>query len=231
MKEELSPKTYFWPYDVFGYLLPGMAVLVGLAAGNTWGQSILGPLWRGQRVSDLAIALGLAYVVGHIVAGMSSLILEKWIVSGFLKWPTAHMFRAGKEGKVSRVLLPSYKRPYSDEFQKAFDKRFTSTFGLPPKDPHDRFWLVWSFVALRHPIAYRRGTHFLELYGFSRNMSFALALIALFPFVPWWTATTGAWEWVSVLLVSSGFLFVNYTKLLRRLNDEVYRAFVSGLDK
>lgn len=226
MKDELTPKAYFWPYDVFGYLLPGLAVLVGFGIGNTWGRAVLSKPWASMRFGDVALLLGLAYVLGHVVAGMSSLVFEKWIVSSLLRWPTSHMFREGKERRLARVTIPSYQRPYSKSFRDAFDARFARVFRVPADDEHDRFWLVWSYVSLHHPVAYRRGTHFLELYGFSRNVSFACLLVALLPILPHWSAAVGAWLWSAALVVASIFLFINYTKLLRRLNDEVYRAFV-----
>lgn len=227
MSDDFSPKTYFWPYDVFGYLLPGLTLLVGLGLGNEWGAKMLGPLWTKMRLGDAALALGLAYVLGHVVAGMSSLVFEKWIVSKWLRWPTSHMFRSDRERGLARILIPSYQRPYSERFREAFDARFLKVFSVPPDDEHDRFWLVWSYVSLHHPLAYRRGTHFLELYGFSRNVSFSCFLVALLPVLPQWSALVGAIHWIAALTVASIFLFINYTKLLRRLNDEVYRAFVA----
>lgn len=227
MAEELSPKTYFWPYDIFGYLLPGVAVLAAFRAANDWGYGRLHKWWESPRLADLASFLGAAYVVGHVIAGLSSLILEKWIVSKGLQWPTAHMFGKGQERGLTKWVLPSYRRPYSEAFQQQFELRFRQILGIESDDAHDRFWLVWSYISLHHPTAYRRGTHFLELYGFSRNMSMAMLLIALYPALPGWIAPLPSWVWTSMLLLSSAVLFVNYTKLLRRLNDEIYRAFMT----
>lgn len=30
VKDGIDPKVYFWPYDIFGYLLPGFVVLLPL---------------------------------------------------------------------------------------------------------------------------------------------------------------------------------------------------------
>lgn len=88
------------------------------------------------------------------------------------------------------------------------------------------FWISFSYISLHHPIAYKRATHFLELYGFSRNMSMSFVFISLLPIFPHWNNDfIASWILSTVSLFIAFILFVNYTKLLRRLNDEVFRGF------
>jgi len=126
-----------------------------------------------------------------------------------------------------RLISPGYFRSYSNQFQRKFAEVFKKRFGLSDFDQHDYFWLAWSYVAANHAVAYRRATHFLELYGFTRNMSMTFLIIGTATWFCGWTNFVNGYVYSAVCFVSAGALFSNYTKLLRRLNDEVYRAFVS----
>lgn len=228
MKEETNPKTYFWAYDIFGYLLPGLLVLVGFAKGNQWIHDNLSTHWNSLNVLNVIVLIGAAYVVGHIVAALSSYALERLVLRWTLGYPTARMFSGTLRWRwyLLKVLFPGYFRAYSEAFQRKFDQCFEDRFGMIPGDHHDRFWLAWSYISLHHAPAFRRATHFLELYGFSRNMSMGFLLVAFNPWLPSWRSPIPATCWVLISLLSAWFMFVNYTKLLRRLNDEVYRGFV-----
>jgi len=180
----------------------------------------------------------LSYLVGHLVAALSSLLLEKALLDGLLKYPTARMFDDGAASGakklpwlrrvVKTVLAPGYCRPYSPQFIAAFKRRFKRIFGFDFVDYHDVFWLVWSYVSLHHAAAFQRATHFLNLYGFARNTSMALAVAAATP-VWWrcWAHPIPVWLWILACAACAYLMFVNYAKLIRRLNDEIYRGFVA----
>jgi hypothetical protein len=125
-----------------------------------------------------------------------------------------------------KVLFPGYFRPYTHSFKQLLRARMKGEFGAELEDNHDTFWLAWSFVCANSPVAYRRSTHFLELYGFSRNMSMSFLLLVPSTWFALWTNAMNGYVWSIGASVAAWLLFVNYTKLLRRLNDEVYRAFV-----
>src|SRR5262249_11801297 len=96
---------------------------------------------------------------------------------------------------------------------------------------HTRFWLCWGYITLHHPAAYRRGSHFVELYGFSRNtcMSFLLiAILPLFQFWIWqtWLAPMPWFNWTGPSLLVALFFFANYLKLFKRMDDELFHAFL-----
>lgn len=186
------------------------------------------------------------YVTGHVIAALASLIMERWILRKCWGYPTHFMFKAHsgegctqeddssgehprKRDRVIEILAPGYTRSYSDGFIALFDQmlgRLVRSESSKPLDGlHDRFWLSWEYISLRHPAAYRRATHFLELYGFSRNSSMALLLSSLIPVLPGWGAPVQWWAWCLVCLGSGIALWANYVKLLRRMNDEVFRGF------
>ena len=227
-RRESTVRTYFWAYDVFGYLLPGLLMLLALTYPNQRGREVLDELWRSGRLQDAILVLFAGYAAGHLVAAVSSWVLERQVLRNLLRYPTEHLFAGSKGGnKFIRFLLPGYFRPYSPEFRDRFNLKFDRVFGITTPDIHDRFWLVWSYVSLYHPAAYRRGTHFLELYGFARNMSLALIAAALAPVLPGWASPVPRGLWIAACLLAGGLMFANYAKLLRRLNDEVFRGFVA----
>ena len=234
------PRSTFWPYDVFGYLLPGLSLLAAGAFGNDYIAARVGDRWQSGSVADLALVIGGAYVLGHIVAALSSWLIERVALRSVWGYPTHFMFGGTPRPADSalqrlRILVinamsPGYTRPYSGAFVQAFDEIFAAALGSshlnPPLDDHDRFWLAWEYISLRHAAAYRRATHFLELYGFSRNTSMAFLLCAFVPAVPGWKHPMSAGLWVALATLIGWLLLCNYVKLLRRMNDEVYRGFV-----
>jgi hypothetical protein len=220
------PRTTFWAYDIFGYLLPGVLLLLTAVAANARIAAIA------KRQIDTATAVHLtllfivAYIVGHAIAAISSRVLERVLLRRLWDYPTTPMFTAGG-GKTVGKSSDSYLRPYSPDFQRNFDKMFRATFeyGETPIDSYDRFWLSWEYIALHHPTAFRRATHFLELYGFSRNVSMAFLLAAPLAFTPGWLEPIPQWAWLTATLFLSVVFFANYMKLVRRMTDEIYRAF------
>lgn len=217
------PRTYFWAYDIFGYLLPGSMFLAGLTAGNEWVGTRVEASWDSGRALDIAALTLAAYVAGHVVAAMSSFLFEKVLLSRVFGYPTHHMFNGPSRG----LWFPTYFRPYTDQFRNRFATLFRQRFELEPSDDHDRFWVTWSFISLHHPVAYRRATHFLELYGFTRNLSMVLVLLVPLPWLGAWSGVAQPLIWTLVLVIAASLMLINYTKLLRRLNDEIYRAFVA----
>lgn len=228
IKEDLNPKTYFWAYDVFGYLLPGLMLLGGYILTNSSVDRRLHAVRPHNDWVAAVVVLGGAYVLGHLIAAVSSFLLERLIVSRWLQYPTHHFFvRTSEPNKIGNALLSGYLRPYSNDFRRAVEQRFEEKFKLNPSDPHDLFWVTWAYISMYHAAGYKRATHFLELYGFSRNTAMAVLALAPAPLFPGWTRVALWWVWIPGLLIVAYLMFVDYLKLLRRLNDEVFRSFVS----
>jgi len=231
MGEESRFKTYFWPYDIFGYLLPGFFFIIMFYKGNSWFASQmrnwLSPEHFQSGLYQVIVLLIVAYITGHFIAAISSILLEKTLVSVFLKYPTVNLaYRTFKLPKWLYYTPVAYFRPYSEEFKKRLFERFLKVFGFTPKDENDLYHLTWTYVTLHHPPAFKRTTHYIELYGFSRNISMSLLLLAITPLFPQWNHIINGWLWSIVTLVLGLFMFLNYLKLFRRMNDEMYRAFM-----
>ena len=222
----------FWPYDVFGYLLPGLVLLAVAARANEFAGRLYSSYWHDGKWTHVVVVVGMAYVAGHVIAAFSSWILERGLLRKRMGWPTERMFPESTErtwgrSRVLNFFVPEYGRPYSAAFRADVARLFRERTGGDVAEFHDRFWLAWNYVGLHAPVAHRRATHFLELYGFSRNLAMSALMAAAVPVVYGWTAPVPWWAWSPGWLVVAVVMFCNYAKLLRRLNDEVFRAFVA----
>ncbi len=237
-------------YDFFGYLLPGftfgillvnsgdLVLMYGKLVANYGGQAVthdykpimpevLVMMKYSPFIGILITVIG-AYIAGHILSSLSSLLFERFFVEKLLKFPASNLFTLTRtKAPIWRQLcFPKYRKPYNEDFRKAFLTIFEIRFNLKEPQPHEIFWLSFEEISLKAPAAFARSTHFLNLYGFSRTMSMAFLLAGL-------GLTIGAFRndfLVPCFLVLCYFglsflMFWNYLKLLRRLNDEVFRAF------
>ena len=227
-------KSPFTLYDFFGYLFPGITFgLLSLPCPHF--REICSDFYSSLNVFGLKSNWALmiltivvvGYIVGHVIAALSSLLLERLIVEKFLRYPTDNLFFATPGKKKN--LFPKFRSAYSKEFQQSFKSRFVETFKLDFVHPADIFWCSFEYVALHCNEAFLRSLNFLNLYGFSRNLSMAFLLGGLLSFVLHHIVPVNEpsiiWSYIFVSLIISVFMFWNYLKLLRRLNDEVFRAF------
>jgi len=240
------PKASFWPYDVFGYMLPGATFLTGVALGQSWLSTRIVSLWNTKDWPELILLLLGAYLTGHAISAISSLLIEAYLMSATWLLPSARLMPETKTPtsrwrrrwfwKTLRWfgdrLAPNYRKPYPEDFQNAVKNSFRDAFGEDFQHPHTRFWMCWTFISLHHPAAYRRGSHFVELYVFSRNTTMSFVLISLLPAFGClqraWTPPVTAWLWTSSSFVIALFFFSNYLKLMKRMDDEMFHAFVAA---
>lgn len=237
-------------YDFFGYLLPGFTFgILFLNSGDLvlmfdklvvsyGGQSekllykpvmpqILEMINHSLFLGILITIVG-AYIAGHILSSLSSLFLERLVVERIFKFPADNLFRRSNKPMSiwKRYWFPKYRRPYNADFQKIFLATFTKRFNIEQPQAHEIFWLSFEEISLRAPAAFARSTHFLNLYGFSRAMAMAFLLAAICLSL---ISTLSDFSLPPLLVISylilSFLMFWNYLKLLRRLNDEVFRAF------
>ena len=238
------PRITFWPYDLFGYMLPGATFLTGIALGNSRASTFLMSLWSSDKPANYILLAFLAYMAGNCISAISSLVIEAHLLQWTFKYPSARLFPSKKEsarslwghvrhwiGWLGKRIAPNYCNAFPEDFQKSVRDTFKQVFDTDFASSRDRFWSTWSFISLHHPAAYRRGSHFVELYGFSRNtcMSFILiAALPIFSLPPFetWTPPTDLRNWVWPSLIAALFFFANYLKLIKRMDDEMYHAFI-----
>lgn len=236
----------FTLYDFFGYLLPGIIfwMLLILSADITY-------LFTEILLTDHKISIELhfkvftdaehffqkspwfvsgsailiSYISGHFISTISSFFGERLFVENIIKYPASNLFESNEPGFWNKV-FEKYSRSYSKEFQEEYKKRFALIFKITNPTPNDLFWISFEYIAQFCPNAFARSMHFLNLYGFNRNISYAFILSGIFSFVIL-CSINREYYWVipGLLIVLSIPFYWNYLKLLRRLNDEVFRAF------
>jgi len=282
MSEIPNHRTYFWPYDIFGYLLPGIIVVAPLTQFNISVRRVIEERYQRESITDNLALLIVCYVVGHLISAVSSIALEHTLlrytfgypVSQSLGCPSREAFlsrmrhgilraenRKPVEGiAVSRIrrwcrrawimlfgflrkiveLLPGFVPPYDGKFTKTLTKHFDEQFGVSHEDwalnrrSHDLFWTTQAYVMEVMPQVNHTSMHFVELYGFSRNACMALLICCTLPWCPEWDFSVCCGmelpesAWLATCFVSAIFMYCNFTKLIRRQNDLVLRAFVAA---
>jgi len=243
-------------YDIFGYFLPGFFFiciiiidfdfgsilkfyfehnhsLVGLKHGDiTYKMEYLFKFltWNTDsefKFTTVIMLILFCYLLGHIIAAISSLVLESWINNRLLGFPSENLL-SKKERTGIQKLFNNYTKPFSDKYIEKFEKLFKKRFGKVD-EKKSYFWLCFGEIATNNPVAYNRVIHFLSLYGFSRNVS-ACFLIYSFArlFLSCFTHLhlSGYNFLIIIIFILIGLMmFKNYLKLYYRQCMELYHHF------
>ncbi len=164
-------KIPFSVYDVFGYLAAGFVLLVSIdfSCGAGW-------LSRESIPPVYAVFWTLvAFVAGHLVAHMASVLLENLFLRRFLRSPDVHLFEVADKTWRSR-LFPGNFQPLPVATQERVRER-AAEYGAPISG---RGLFLHCHAIVKHqPTTLDRLNTFLAQYGFCRNISMAFALAAL----------------------------------------------------
>lgn len=177
----------------------------------------------------------LSYLLGHVIASFSSLIFEYGIVNFILGYPSVNLLRKPTTlnwiQKTARKITHPFCNALEDDFVKDFEYLLKSRFGA---HTHIRnyFWLCFTDLAKYTPIGYKRVVHFLNLYGFARNVSMCFLIYIVFRILilkTFLNSHLNAYNWLilGVYLLVSIAMFWNYIKLFRRQCAELYFHFYS----
>lgn len=244
-------------YSIFGYLLPGFfltsllvvdydlsAILrlsrsqesVNLADIQTLDLKInyvLGFFSSGS-ISDFKfipfiIFLFFCYFLGHLVSAFSSALFERLIVKKAIGYPASILMQPKDLWKLD-WFLSDFRSPFDDVMQKKIDQSVRSVFGEMNKK--DYYWLLYSYIINCRPYLAPRVHHFVNLYGFSRNVAATFIIYILFRsiFLTVVAKNPIDWEVFSVLLIyfiSFAFMIWNYLKLFKRQAIDIYFLFLS----
>ncbi|MEM6469736.1 MAG: hypothetical protein AAF802_09315 [Planctomycetota bacterium] len=104
MRDHLDARTYFWPYDFFGYLLPGVIVLVPLLQFQNHARQLFENRYQADSIIDNVVLLVSVYVLGHLVAAAASLILERIVLQLSFGYPLEQFFCGAFAGPLPRRL-------------------------------------------------------------------------------------------------------------------------------
>lgn len=166
----------FTVYDFFGYLSSG-AVLValgdfGLGYHEVFKEKLPPAMW--------ALLIMLAYVTGHAVAHLSSLMIENFFVVRVLGRPADVLLAKGARIGVARRLFSGYFRPLPEETRQRIHAQASARGFVGTGE--SLFLHALPLVA-KEEKNQKRLDEFRNLYGFARNMAFTLALSGVGLFV------------------------------------------------
>ena len=207
----------FTDYDFWGYIAAGFLTLFALDC-SVGTDLLLRPSWT---LVETVIAVSLAYVVGHLIAGMSSALLEQRLLLHIGR-PSEILTGTKRGPGWARFMFPGYFTPLPPGALSALRAKATAA-------GHGDFGSLFTHahrVAQKNAKAAERMAIFLNQYGFCRNVSFA-ALVAAIAFTI--AAARGerddAWLWAACASVVFVGMFFRYLKFHRLFTVEVLNSY------
>jgi hypothetical protein len=185
----------FSDYDIFAYVVAGLALMIGADLVLGWDTIV-------RRDGSLTVGEGAvrvlgAYVLGMLVAGLSSRVLQRWLEHRVVGQPFGSLMRAA-DSAGWRSVFSSYHHPLSATVRARVKERLeklqswsagdiTKLETFPKGLLAGGDWLAMSerLFSAAHPSALRdsaaadRMETFLKLYGFCRNLAFVLLVCAV----------------------------------------------------
>jgi hypothetical protein len=206
----------FSVYDFFGYLAAGVLVLAAIDYAFDGG-------WVLNK--DLGIVfsvfwIGVAYIIGHIVANVSGYLLETKLVRRVLVSPEETLFQAKKTTGWARI-FPNFYEPFPVELQERILKKAKGEASIDR--PGRALFLHCHSIVKRDEATQARLNAFLNLYGFSRNISTAaaLAFIVLLADVLVGTVKDSEWIWLLAAMIAAVGMLYRYLKFFKHYTMEV----------
>jgi hypothetical protein len=218
-------KLPFSVYDFFGYLAAGFVLLVGLAAAFVGSDD-----WQESPPTIVGLLLiVIAYAAGHVVANISGYLYEATLVRKGLKTPTVNLFRTDQPGNIA-WLLPGYFKALPEAQRERVLQTAKERTGIDAPS-EGLFFHCFGRVKSNEAVMARLNT-FLNLYGFCRNMSLSLLLVAIALTIGsagLGTAHTGrlvppGWCIVGCVVGGAGLLY-RYLKFFRQYAVEVFTSY------
>lgn len=185
----------FSDYDIFAYIVAGLTLMIG--ADIVLGWEIIVRRDGSMTLGEGAVRVLGAYVLGILVSGLSSRVLQQFVEHRIVGHPFGSLMR-NADSACWRGLFRSYHQPLSATVRARIIERLrklqdwseqdvTALQAFPTWIWVDGAWLRASerLFSAAHPTALRdsaaadRMETFLKLYGFCRNLAFVLLLCAI----------------------------------------------------
>lgn len=216
-------KLPFTSFDFWGYLAAGFLLLCAVDAAAAFGV-LARKEWT---FVEGILAISVAYVVGHVIASISSFVLERVLVGKVLGWPNANLFGRSNAPGWLKQLLGFYYGALPAETQKAvLDKAVQSGVSAPGEA---LFWLAFA-KARSSDRTMGRLNDFLNQYSFCRNVAmvaFIDAAILYWSYLQPKGPEAHIW-WTRLALFIGLVLLLRYLKFLRHYSLELLTAFAHG---
>jgi hypothetical protein len=213
-------KLPFDPYDFFGYLACGLAVVIGM-------ELTLGfPKVLGREfglIDSLALLLAV-YVTGQMVATPAKALLEDILVGKLLGRPSDNLVRESAP-RFRSFLFPGFFAPLPYHARAALVARAQAD-GVE-RTGEDLFLHVrFAPEVLANDKLMVRLDSFLNKYGFSRNLSFAcLAVGVALAIKSSLSPAANIKEYATVAFAAGVLLLYRYLKFFRQYSYELFNFF------
>lgn len=170
------------------------------------------------------------YLIGHIISAFSSFFIERFIVKIIMGFPSTILVKDSQIVKCP-IFFGNYRRPLKLEMLNEIKEEVKKTFGFEV-NKEDYYWLMYSFIITSRPYLTPRVHHFVNLYGFSRNITatFIIYILLRISFLSWIANSSIDWAVYSVMtlfFIAACFMFWNYLKLFKRQAVDIYYLFLS----
>lgn len=213
-------KIPFSIYDFFAYLASGFLILCAADYAFEGGWVLQEDL----RAPYAIFWTVLAYIIGHIIATLSSFWLEHKFLRGVLMSPEVTLFDERKRTGFWPTVFPIFYKPFPKEIRsRVLQKARAEGF----EEPGRGLFLHCHPIVMRQSHTLERLNTFLNLYGFCRNISMAALLsvpiLAIGMIARGYDPTKLAWVFVAIGAAVG--MFYRYLKFFKHFTAEVFRTY------
>jgi hypothetical protein len=213
-------KLPFAPYDFFGYLASGFALLAGfqLAFGFP-------PVFDRQlTVVESLFLLLIVYVVGHVLATPAKAFWEDFVVDRLLRRPSVNLLRE-KRPLFRGLLFPGYYKPLPSSIRTAVLDRVHSE-GVSGEGEDLFIHIRYSRDVRMDDKLIARLDAFRNQYGFNRNLSFTGLLVGGILMVRAHFVHSAEMRFYGIGAAVLGiFLLYRYLKFFRQYSFELFNHY------
>lgn len=218
-------KVPFSIYDFFGYLAAGVIVMF------SWALATDAPWLKGELSVVVSVGLVLlGYVLGHVLAAISSWLFEQQLLRRIIGPCEELMMNERQLSGAIGWALPSFGKALPDDIRNGITTKARAE-GI---SSGGRALFLHCLSVVRHdtPTAERLAT-FLNLYGFSRNASLACFVGGGIFFYEGLrqhcccchSHNNNLMAWGGLAFVLGAFLFFRYLKFYRHYTQEVFLSY------
>lgn len=244
-------------YSIFGYLLPGFFLVSLLIIDydfsklmRTYDQTgklslqdikaldlkinYVADFFSTGTMSDFKfipflIFLFFCYLIGHLVSALSSFFLERILVKETMGYPSTILL-GGIQPKW-KFFFGNYRRPLKSQMIGKLKLLINENYSFEV-NKDDYYWLCYSYIITVKPFLAPRVHHFVNLYGFSRNIATSIFIYLFLRLVIlncYLGSDMDQYSWLTwgIFLIAGLFMFWNYLKLFRRQAIDIYFLFLS----
>ena len=201
-------------YDLLGYFAPRLIAIIGMTVAF---QRIFNPqnILNAIKVEinsisafEVFLLIIVAYIFGHAIASLSSLIIEKIVMVKIKKMSSA---------LVSENILDK-------EHYKLLCTKYTEEFGTQYNDKNIR--KVICFVQARQSSIYETALVFLSFYGMARNFAMLFLIFAMFELLLFFIYSAGNLYVLLFCILFFAIFFYEYIRFRKYFIDTILSGFL-----